>query len=1192
MSNSKPTKIWIRGDGVEGSDGGSGENGIDGVEELICHLEDQKQENEHRQHGTNGGDATKAKPGGKGQDIVITLSTVSQHAKEEDNNSSDSSLKSVSNMDGYRVQVHAISSESKVLWDESYPLPTVPIIGWSSRGGNGGKGGRGGNGGCGAVGPCGIDAQPPHFPGTNGGPGGNGGKGGAGSHGANGGKGGTVTVSVSENDAYLLMLLDPPQFDSSALSGGKGGKPGQHGLGGTGGPGGQGGKGISVSLDDGKKKKVVTIPGGKNGISGVAGLTPVWDLLPGHDGKPGTFSIEVTDGNRQQPQYYDSRYQLVFESLDFTGKYPMLNSNDCEFGDVITIQKIVVKNIGQMPLPKYQEIHFAIKESKNSNVVPLIARNDAFLPTDKVCDPGEYAVSEGELRFFAGFPDEVDDEYDFDPLRRSTIFHIQAFQYGPLRMSKEKMRVSDFKQEYPGFHEGDGSTVTLAFSLNETKPMRSREEGIPIMLRYPIENNDGLKALQSLSPGECSVISLALQNVGSIPLGGFDVNAMDDRPRRVALRYFYLRSRMYDLPNDYVRCKTLDPNDDGVEIDLIDNPILLEVPSIAPGESHEFEATLELTNDSKPYTRMALIVDIFIESLPVPKGIKIVNERFETDPRMPAMSVVQRRKLEFICEPAYQQKEGASFVLVTSYATTLLQFEAWTQHVFTETLNLEHEVFSLSRYGSLNPAFTVENGLTLKDAFCNKIIVLLTEPFKEDPRDKKSISPIEFLPYGCMQQTSGFFPSTRWLIVGVNGNIPKRLVQKHLASEPKETGEFSDVSSYQKFIQKLADQRASRGREKDNLPIRSDTVHVSLSTSTDEKAAQKLIKAAGAIAEFLTEVDPLNQYTIEYFDKDFSSEKKGIGIKKNSCLRIRRGYCRSLNTAICINGNYCAEPRHIKSHGYIMAIAEAMTRESRVANLVDAIRSHKADHVVTALKYACVAEMIRECDLFLESDMKLNEDLELSFPTIGSLLESVEMSALLRDCKSSEELRIRACEVLSDLLARLELVANSKDLRPRFQLLGGSQKKTTLEAMSEVVSRLRLQWKNIISTSLMDDIKKEVKLEVKDFLKEESGKKSINYRSDKRWIQGLAFLHSTENEKAFGITYVSKRLIEYDLMDTQVDSHKKIPAPSVRVYSYNEMDVLQQELGWAKDRSIEIANSIRLRRQFWLSEANKQRTEL
>jgi hypothetical protein len=875
---------------------------------------------------------------------------------------------------------------------------------------------------------------------------------------------------------------------------------------------------------------------------------------------------------------YAERFNILFENLELEGHSRMADPSECEFGDIISIRNIKVKNIGQMPLPPYQEIHFCIKDTGHHNVNPILSRKDAFLPTGTICRPGQYATSEGELKFFAGFPEAVEDEFDFDPLKQTARFHIQAFQYGPLQITG-KERTSEFRREYADFHNANSSTINLSYAIGSEESMRAREDGVLLNLRYPIENRDGLKALRSLCPGEQTFISFHLDNVGAVPLGGYDVENADETPRRVAVRFFYLRSRKYDLPSDMITCSShIDGGKESTEIDLVTAPKLLDVPTILPGDGYDFTTSLAFGKEIPLYSRMALIADIFIQTLPVPKGIKIEHENYDEDKRMPAMSLVQRRKLELCCEPMFEDREGSKVVLVTSYSTSQGQFDSWTKHVLSETLNMEYEIYSVSRYGSLDPGFSLENGKTLREVFRSKLIIVLTERFKENARDEEVISPIQLFPNGCMQQTSGYEPSTRFLVVGSNDSINKELLRAHLATEPTELGEFQDVASYQRSVSKFVEERATLGRENDCLSIRMDTINVSLPTSKDGKAAQKLKKVAESLADWLKTTDPLSQYTIEYFDHDFETQKKGLVKRKRTCLEVRRGFSRTLNTVVCVSGKYTAEPKQIKNDGMLMSIAEAMSSEMRVSFLAEALRNKMPDKVLLALKYACVSDMIRECNMFLEAEMKMNEDLELSFPSIGTLLDSVEMLSLLRDCKTFQDIRIKAIEELSDLLARLELVANSKDLRPRFSLVGASQKKTTKEAMSEIVERLRVQWKSVISNTRVDEIKKSLKEEIKGFLKEDTGKKVLNVRADGRWIQGLNYVHSTENDGAFGIANSSKRLIELDI-DTQVDNYK-IPHPSVRVLSSEEMKFTSDDIVYRKEQCGLIANSFRLKRQF------------
>jgi len=655
---SKTNKIALRGDGEDGKDGVNGPAGEDGSA---------SDDNIHAKDGQSG---TEPEKGQDGEDVTLTLETVSKSAQK-------------------MILVRATTPNRGVIWDEMYSMDAVPTVRWSSNGGDGGEGSSGGNGGNGANGIDGSDAMPPDIEGSDGGPGGNGGKGGAGTNGADGGNGGHITVQVKEKDLYLLMTVDPCRVRQNLLLGGHGGKAGEHGTGGKAGNAGNGGKPLTILVGEGKKKKL-TISGGNEGNRGADGVTPPWDLHNGADGRIGSFKIEVVD---KPDESYPGIYDISFENLHLEGTSPMANPSDCEFGDIISIRNIKIKNKGQMPIPKNQEIHFSIKDDEHPNVNPLIARKDAFLPSGTICGEGESAVSEGELRFFSGFPGEVDDDYDFDALTQKATLRIQAFQYGPIEIDG-KVRNSEFKREFHNFHSSpEENVLILSYAIGSEAPLTAKENGAVINLRYPIENSDGIKALRSLSPGEETLMSFNLENVGAQPLGGYDVDSIQS-PRRLALRCFYLRSRKYDLPVDYVHfCTNHTDDQEGKEIDLSSNPVLIDVPKIAPGNTHDCKNRFSLGRETPLYSRMALIVDVFIQSLPVPKGIKVSMENYDEDDRMPPMSIVQRRKIEFICEPKFEEKEGSKIVLVTSLSTTRAQFETWTKFVLTETLNLEYEVF-------------------------------------------------------------------------------------------------------------------------------------------------------------------------------------------------------------------------------------------------------------------------------------------------------------------------------------------------------------------------------------------------------------------------------------------------------------------------------------------------------------------
>lgn len=1116
----------LNGDGMDGQDG---QDGVHGVVVL---------ENNHGGHGVS---ATPAEHGHDGHRVFCKLSTT----------------------DDGSVHFYAMAHD-QLLLDETFPMNQVPVLRWSARGGQGGHGAKGGDGCAGLPGLNGDDATKTQA-GTNGLRGGNGGDGGFGSHGANGGNGGTVRILVDERDLYLLMTVDPCEFTPALLRGGKPGRMGQHGLGGVGGPGGKGGRALlyeeaidpttahdlnnqttsksSRNLGGGggnKKNQAnapqlvhIKIPGGKDGQEGEPGYTPDEVLMDGVEGSTGTFHIQVVGHEEAEP--YEGRYDLELVDWEIQGKSPMA-SGECEFGDLLGVHSVVVRNTGRMPLPSSQIVRLLIRDERDPNVNPLLG--DACLPEGTVLAAGETCVAQGELPFFAGYPNEVDDPDDFEPLRHTTHFCLQAFQMGP-NNGKDKL-TSDYSREYRSFH--------------------SPNKAIPITYRYPVENKSGLFGVSSLYPTEETMVSLQLDNVGLESLGNGDGHPQ----RSLGVRFFVNKNYQDVHPSELLFRSIVNDNDDNgacnqQEVDLSGSGKLLDVPTILPGTSHWFRAAVSFREHVPFYSRTALQVDVLIETLPLPEGVEIVNDDELAEERrrsnLPQMSVIQRRQLRLVCEPKYQPNPSSRVVLVTSFATTQAQFESWTKTVLQERWDVPYEVYSLSRYGTLDPFFVLDDAkTTLREAFANKLIILLTEPFFPDPMDdgKKAVHPHQFLLNGCMEQSSGFDPCTKWLVVGGNAQLNRDLLSAHLSiDDPEEGDDFVDVATYQKHVLQRVQGQSAKGRGDDDLPLRRDTIPV----PRDGK------RAAESLRDWLMQNDPLCQYTIEYTDSDKSKKKKkGNNMLRNaksssssssSSLTVRRGYCRSQNSVVVVLGRYTMEPKSIKSEAMILSVAEALSLDMRVTLFCEAIRKPLPDATLTALKYAAVSELIREQIVFLDCRMKMNEDLELSFPTIGSFLDSVDVLSLVRDAKRNPTLRKRACRHFSELLARFELVANSKDLRPRFAVMGRGKKKTTKEAMTGIVERLRVQWKPVIDPDLVDRRKKALKEEIKKFLMEDTGKKKLNVRADQRWMQGLNYVHSTENEVTFGIANSSKRLLELDV-DDEKDNYK-ISAPSVRVYSSKSM---------------------------------------
>ncbi|KAM7206582.1 hypothetical protein V8F20_002708 [Naviculisporaceae sp. PSN 640] len=231
------------------------------------------------------------------------------------------------------------------------------------RGGNGGHGGIGEDGQPGGEGEHGTDATQFTWA-TDGKQGYRGGDAGLGTDGAAGGNGGHVYMTVQETDMDTLLAL---RWD---VTGGVGGESGRHGVPGEGGWGGQGGAGFDwyeEHCDTHTDEKGETHtrqhrthhshPAGSSGRKGYSGREITHSLSAGRSGANGYCRIKLlrNDGGEEM---YSGRYRLVVHSFD------VVDENEdgiTEPGEYLIVKNIVVRNVGDMPSPRYIPLHVHIR---------------------------------------------------------------------------------------------------------------------------------------------------------------------------------------------------------------------------------------------------------------------------------------------------------------------------------------------------------------------------------------------------------------------------------------------------------------------------------------------------------------------------------------------------------------------------------------------------------------------------------------------------------------------------------------------------------------------------------------------------------------------------------------------------------------------------------------------------------------
>lgn len=236
-------------------------------------------------------------------------------------------------------------------------------------GGNGGDGGVGGDGGAGGDGGRGG----PDGDGGHGGDGGMGGTGGHGGAGGNAGNGGACVIQTQ--DPRLLMLVE---VNCKAGKPGKGGTGGKSGEGGTRGFGGDGGPSSSPGGTPPSPRSSSVGLRGKPGMTGSAGNNG----RVGNDGKPGSNGgiLWVIQSNIGKVLHEaGTRYDAEITSLTVT---PGVNDGVYEPNQRISIEDVVVKNSGGLPLPEGCKLFFPSSETIRFEdtvyTLPEIPPNETF----------------------------------------------------------------------------------------------------------------------------------------------------------------------------------------------------------------------------------------------------------------------------------------------------------------------------------------------------------------------------------------------------------------------------------------------------------------------------------------------------------------------------------------------------------------------------------------------------------------------------------------------------------------------------------------------------------------------------------------------------------------------------------------------------------------------------------------------
>ncbi|CAG8472802.1 17353_t:CDS:2 [Acaulospora colombiana] len=277
------------------------------------------------------------------------------------------------------------------------------LINLFAQGGRGGNGANGGRGQDGAKGLDGTDATK-YSRGTDGGSGCNGGHAGSGSSGADGGSGGTISVTVSEEDSYLLHLLG-----THNVEGGVGGSPGRNGQ----------RKELNILKRDyqGNTRQISrTQAGGIDGANGRDGFSSNAQPTTGKQGMRGNFSFGIIINGSVIT--YNDLFKL--EIIDF--KYETQDASGIiEPSGRVIIHSMRFRNYGTMPTPRHKDIRISLRPFNN------IVANSTQVNAPRHILSGKTAISRDPLHIRI---DDINTVSDGSPLQQSVDVGFMATMTG------------------------------------------------------------------------------------------------------------------------------------------------------------------------------------------------------------------------------------------------------------------------------------------------------------------------------------------------------------------------------------------------------------------------------------------------------------------------------------------------------------------------------------------------------------------------------------------------------------------------------------------------------------------------------------------------------------------------------------------------------------------------------------------
>jgi len=645
-------------------------------------------------------------------------------------------------------------------------------------------------------------------------------------------------------------------------------------------------------------------------------------------------------------------------------------------------------------------------------------------------------------------------------------------------------------QQGPTVHATGGSNFYRDY--DEFDP-----DGTPISLRFPVENVRGFEGISSLVMGESMRVKLPLTNISPR-----DIGILTAEGRRLIVQ-FYTHPQQSDVTNADLTLsmngeQCIDLDRANADPNALWKGHALNIPHLNANSYQDVEGALSTSVQIPPYARVVLQADILLEKQKLMSGHADYKFGSLVDNDI---SLIQRRKLEVVCEPSCFFREESHIVVVTTLSTTQVQYQTWLKFI-EDTLGLKVDTYSVSLYGSLAPDFVITTGIDKKSLgqhFDGKLIIVLDETFNPLDDRVSAMTPSEMLPNGCMEQVSGYTPSTKWLFVNSDPKSVTALLMSHFTAPPNDAETFTGMVGFREAVLGRLTKEQSSGIVQDKM-IREDIIVIPGSASGGCSCFAKnnsdvMKKHANTAAQWLRKNDSLRQHVVVW---QVSENPGEIGK-----LVVRRGFCSTMNSAFFVAAD---QPYKVEAEGLNnsikFSVAQALPHVYSIEAFCKAMESEDKE-MCSYFKDAFITKFLIEIENYLKGRFLNDAGMKKCFLSISGMMDDPLLGTLIKDKASV----VFVQQELSDLVGRFYCAANSKDLRPFNPF---SSKISLKNSLVQMVNGLEHKWSEVLNKNILTANTAKTEQEVLAYIKSRG---KYNSRKDKRWRKSMRWHFSHQSPR-------------------------------------------------------------------------------